>query len=129
EPGELEDLPGGGEATVGGLDVDRSGVVDGGGHLARHEAVPDEGVEGELLTIEVSGDPLRIVLHRRGPDGLVGVLRVLLRAIHVGRFGGLMGAVPARVVVRGGGGGSPGAGGEAVRHVGTSPTGAPAPGP
>src|SRR5205814_1381784 len=58
---ELEDLAGGPEAAGTRLDVHRGGIVDGRFHLARHEAVPDERVERELVLVEVRRDALGLV--------------------------------------------------------------------
>src|SRR6184192_1204502 len=100
---ELEDLAGGPEAAGTRLDVHRGGVVDRRLHLARHEAVPDERVERELVLVQVGGDALGLVVHRGGPDRLVRVLRVLLRAVHLRRLGQVGRAVAALdVVARGG---------------------------
>src|SRR5437870_706467 len=100
---EHEDLAGGPEAAGTRLDVHRGGIVDGRFHLARHEAVPDERVERELVLVEVRRDALGLVLHRGRPDRLVRVLRVLLRAVHLRRLGQVRRAVAALdVVARGG---------------------------
>src|SRR5213592_2943478 len=100
---ELEDLAGGPEAAGTRLDVHRGGVVDRRLHLARHEAVPDERVERELVLVQVGGDALGLVVHRGGPDRLVRVLRVLLRAVHLRRLGQVGRPVAALdVVARGG---------------------------
>ncbi len=53
-------------------------VVDGGHHLARHEAVPDQLVELVLLFLEVLLDGVGVDVDAGRADGLVGVLRALL---------------------------------------------------
>ena len=95
---EFEDRAGGAEQVVHavlalGGDVDGGLVEERRHHLAGHEAVPDEPVELHLIFGQELLHHLRRVGHGRGPDGFVGVLRVLLGLVDVGRVGQELGAV------------------------------------
>src|SRR5207302_10729094 len=70
-------------------DGDIGDVEEGRLHLRGNEAIPDQFVEVVLLAGEVVLDRLRIVLQRRGANGLVGLLRLcsFLDTIYVRLFG------------------------------------------
>src|SRR6185295_6792743 len=59
-----------------GLDVDPDLVEPRVRHLRRDGALPDQGVQPELVALEHCGDPLRGSEHARRTNGLVGLLRV-----------------------------------------------------
>ena len=56
------------------LDIDGDGGVAGVGELARHEALPDEGVGAELVAVEDRAERLGGAEGGGGADGLVGLL-------------------------------------------------------
>ena len=68
-------------------DVDRRLVEGRRRHLRGHEPVPDEAVNRVLLRGQKRPDLFRVVLHRRGPDGFVRVLRIGLGLEDVRLFG------------------------------------------
>ena len=67
--------------------ADAHRIEDGGRHLARDEALPDQGVEAKLLTRQIFFHKLGRVLDTRRPNRLVRVLRLLARRIDIGLFG------------------------------------------
>ena len=50
------------------------GVKDGSCHLAGHKAVPDKGIELELILVQILGNRVRCQLDIGRTDGLVGIL-------------------------------------------------------
>ncbi len=93
EAGALEHLARGAQPAAAALDVDLGDVEEGGKHLARHEAVPDQPVELELVRLEPGRGGLGREVEVGRADRLVGVLRSLLRGVDVGLVGQLVGAV------------------------------------
>ena len=72
------------EVVAAGLDLHGHAVVHGVGHLAGHEAAPNQAVEPVLLPGEVGFQILRGPADVAGADGLVGVLGIGLGLIAVG---------------------------------------------
>ncbi len=72
----LEHRTVGPERVTPRFDVDARHVEDGGGHLRCDEAVPDQGVQPELVAAEVRLDLFRRELGGGRPDGLVRLLRL-----------------------------------------------------
>src|SRR6266581_1388275 len=83
----------GGGALRGGRDVHHRLVEDRRPHLGSHEAVPDQGVELELVLGQVPLDLFGIAVEVGGPDGLVGVLGALLAPVEVRLLGDVVLAV------------------------------------
>ena len=70
-----------------GLGLDHGLVEAGGLHLAGHGAPPDEGVEPELVWLQVAPQRFGRARDVRGADGLVGVLGPGLAQVHAGLGG------------------------------------------
>ncbi len=73
-PGEFQTAAAGPEGVDVRLDLHGHRVIDGVGHLARHEPVPDQPVQPVLVPGKVLLYLLGGQLHIAGPDGLVGIL-------------------------------------------------------
>ena len=95
EARELERRALGAEQARARLDVGRHRVVDGGQHLAREEALPDQPVQRELVLAEIARQLLRLAGDRARPDRLVRLLRALLRPVHRRRVRQVLAAQPA----------------------------------
>ena len=78
-------------------DADR--IEDGGRHLAGDEALPNQGVEAQLIAREVLFHHLGRVLDARRADRLVRVLRFLARRVDVRFRGQIIGAERSADVV------------------------------
>ncbi len=65
-------------------------------HLRGHKALPDELVNLIFVFLQILPDRVRMTKRRTGPNGLVRVLRVLLRLVRVRRLGQELRAVSAR---------------------------------
>ena len=63
--------------------LDAHRVIDGGGHLACRETLPDQGIELPLLLGKKWLHRFRRKLDARGPDRLMGILRLLARAVDI----------------------------------------------
>ena len=87
EAGEAEVLVGGAEDVTGAFAVDRGGIVDRVGHLAGHEAAPDQAVQAVLVAAEILLQGLGVQTDVAGPDGLVRVLGSGLRPVMAGLGG------------------------------------------
>ena len=74
EAGEFQAGVGGTEQMGGSGDINGHAVVSGVGHLTGDEPAPDELVQLVLLRRQTLAHSVRVQVHIRGTDGLVGVL-------------------------------------------------------
>ena len=95
EARELERGALGAEQARARIDVGRHRVVDGGEHLAREEALPDQPVQRELILAEIARQLLRLAGDRAGPDRFMRLLRALLGPVHRRRVRQVLAAQPA----------------------------------
>ena len=103
EAGEAQILMVGAERMPLAVGVDGRGVIDCIGHLAGHEAAPDQLVEPVLIPGQIRLQGLRVEAHIAGPDGLVCVLRGALGFEAAGCTGVVVLAIAFFNVVLGGG--------------------------
>ena len=104
EPVELHDRPGRPEEVAAQVEIHGGGVEDRRRHLRRHEALPDERVELELLRREELRDALRRARRFRRTDALVRALRrvVLAGGEEARRVGEVrLGELRSQVLARG----------------------------
>src|SRR5580704_7076869 len=93
---EFLDRTRGAKGVVGGTDVNRGLVEDGGQHLRSDKALPDQLVQLEEIIFQILADVFRRAHGVRRTHGFVGFLRVLLGLVIVGLFGKIAGAETVR---------------------------------
>ncbi len=90
---ELHHLPGCAEDGVGRFDVHGRAVVHRRGHLARDEAIVNQGVERERVLVEVAGHRLGVALDGGRANSFVRALRLLAGSIKVRLVGNVLFAI------------------------------------
>ena len=100
ETGELDDRPGGAEQIHGvgagalGVNVHGGRFEQGVGHLAGYHPFPNQGVEAQLVGVQIGAHFRRGAPDGSGADGLVRLLRVLAAgAVGAGFVGRIIRAV------------------------------------
>src|SRR6185312_11835613 len=80
---ELDNASGGAEQAAAEVEIDRRRVEDGRCHLRRHESLPHELIELELVARQKLSDLIGATRWIGGSDGFVCVLRVCLLGLAV----------------------------------------------
>ena len=95
EPVELHHRACGFQFVAVPFDGEGGQGADAAGHLAGHGALPDQGVQPQLIPVQKLAHLFRGPVHAGGPDGLMGLLGILPATVHIG----LLGQVAVAVVL------------------------------